>query len=120
MASKEQNGDVQSFPSFLSGSLILDDVSIKNDLSFKFSHEDEIANIAFESFSELKGDEPGKVTSTPLLELKRCTSFEEMLMENHRTILIDSMHDYFHKVQHTFLKSRGIMESPSEDKTTDV
>ena len=51
MTSKESNADMQSFPSFLSSSYNIDDVSIKNDLSFKFNNEDELLNIAFASFS---------------------------------------------------------------------
>jgi hypothetical protein len=63
-------------------------------------------NIAFGSFSELKAGKAERgQAGLPQLELKRCTSFEEMLMENHRTILIDSIRDYFEKTQHEFLST---------------
>ena len=51
MNNKEPNADIQSFPSFLSSSFVMDDISIKNELSFKFNNEDELANIAFGSFT---------------------------------------------------------------------
>jgi len=37
------------------------------------------------------------------LELKRCTSFEEILMENHRNVLADSMEEYFVKINHEII-----------------
>ena len=117
MNPKDPNGDIQSFPSFLSSSFNVDDASIKNDLSFKFSNEDELANIAFGSFCEIKAEDSGKAsTQMPNLELKRCTSFEEMLMENHRTVLIDSFREYFEKIQHSFLKNAKSLKEFSVQK----
>ena len=36
-----------------------------------------------------------------------------MLMENHRTVLIDSVREYFEKTQHEFLKSSKALKEIS-------
>jgi hypothetical protein len=86
---------MQSYTSLLSSSFFHDDISIKNDLSLVFNHEDDILDIAFQSFGEARVEDShhrGSVGAKGSnLELRRATSFEDMLMENHRTVLIDSI-----------------------------
>lgn len=95
MTHKEENRDLQSYTSFISNSFFHDDVSIKNELSLVFNNDEEPLNIAFQSCSDVGVEEGHRQEKKGVmgshLELKRATSFEDMLMENHRTVLIDSI-----------------------------
>lgn len=103
MSRRDNHTSLSEFPSIFSSSLIMDDLSLRNDLSLKLANMDE--NLyGLVSFDDLRIEEFSikRRTSEELigLELKRCTSFEEILMENHRTVLVDSMKEYFTRIEH--------------------
>lgn len=103
MSRRENHTSLSEFPSIFSSSILLDDQSIRNDQSLKLINIDE--NIyGLVSLDDLKIEEFSikRRTSEEIvgLELKRCTSFEEILMENHRNVLVDSMREYFARIEH--------------------
>jgi hypothetical protein len=114
MSRRDNQTSLSEFPSIFSSSILIDDLSIRNDHSLKLINVDE--NLyGLVSFDELKVEEfsiKRRMSEDAVgLELKRCTSFEEILMENHRNVLVESMREFFARIDHKFIGKYQMKDS---------
>jgi hypothetical protein len=109
MSRRDNQTSLSEFPSIFSSSILIDDLSLRNELSLRFLNLEENNNLyGFDSFEDIRAEELAHKRRASEegvgFELKRCTSFEEILMENHRNVLIESMKEYFSKIEHRIVK----------------
>ena len=110
------------FPSLFSQSRLPLELGAESELSLRYLYEDEKPYLDLNRLNSSPENEKSAKRELEFLaepELKRCTSFETLLMENHRNVMVESIRDYFQRIGHPIVRKVRTNELKSSHPVTD-